>query len=202
MDILWLGPKNEVIEKKLFEEHHDTLTFYEDRLYKDSEILKGKDFVVSFGYRYIIPMDVINLLNKRIINLHISYLPWNKGADPNFWSIVEGTKKGVTIHYIDEGLDTGDIIAQKEVALEPSDTLRTSYTKLVYEIERLFLEKWEDIRINRISVKPQNKSEGSFHYKKDIKLYEDYLIKGWDTPIQQLIGLANKRTNIKQGEGK
>lgn len=46
------------------------------------------------------------------MNLHISYLPWNKGADPNFWSCIDGTPAGVTLHHIDAGVDTGDIIAQ------------------------------------------------------------------------------------------
>ena len=44
----------------------------------------------------------------------MSYLPWNRGADPNFWSILEDTPKGVTIHIMDESIDTGDILYQKD----------------------------------------------------------------------------------------
>ncbi|MCL0081308.1 hypothetical protein M1N64_03665 [Peptococcaceae bacterium] len=44
----------------------------------------------------------------RAINLHISFLPWNRGADPNFWSFIENAPVGVSIHYLDEGIDTGD----------------------------------------------------------------------------------------------
>src|SRR3989338_5004694 len=67
------------------------------------------DFIISYGYSYIIKKDIINQYKDKIINMHISFLPYNRGADPNFWSFIEDTPKGVTIHYIDEGIDTGDI---------------------------------------------------------------------------------------------
>ena len=75
-------------------------------------------FLVSYGYRHILRKNILELLPNRAVNLHISYLPWNKGADPNFWSFVEDTPKGCTIHYLDEGVDTGDIIAQKEIEFD------------------------------------------------------------------------------------
>ena len=57
---------------------------------------------------------MLDQINYRAINLHISYLPWNRGADPNLWSAV-GMPKGVTIHYINDGFDTGDILFQKAI---------------------------------------------------------------------------------------
>lgn len=192
MRVLWLGPSNDMIKQKLFEKYNDTIIFFEEKLQEKSEILDMVDFIVSFGYRYLIPAEIINMFKRRTVNLHISYLPWNRGADPNFWSIVEDTKKGVTIHYVDENLDTGDIIVQKEVALENSDTLRTSYERLIKEIEELFIREWINIRTNINTGKAQDKSEGSFHYVKDKKKYADYLDKGWDTPVLHLIGIAKK----------
>ena len=62
------------------------------------------DLVISFGYRHIISQDQINNSTAPIINLHVSYLPWNKGAHPNFWSHFDCTPSGVTIHEVDEGL--------------------------------------------------------------------------------------------------
>ena len=73
------------------------------------------EWVVSYGYSHIIKQDMIDKAKNPIINLYISYLPFNKGADPNFWSWLENTLKGVTIHQIDKGIDTGDILIQKEV---------------------------------------------------------------------------------------
>jgi len=73
------------------------------------------DWIVSHGYRHIVPPEVVARFRDRMVNLHISLLPWNRGADPNLWSFVEGTPSGVTVHYMDEGVDTGDVIAQREL---------------------------------------------------------------------------------------
>jgi len=104
------------------------------------------DFVISYRYRHMVNRSIIEYLNGKIINLHISLLPWNRGADPNLWSFLEDTPKGVTIHYIDEGLDTGEILVQKDVSYDMNDTLRSSYNRLSATIEDLFRIYWPDIR--------------------------------------------------------
>ena len=50
---------------------------------------------------------------KTLINLHISYLPYNRGSYPNYWSFKENTPNGVSIHHIDDGIDTGPVLVQK-----------------------------------------------------------------------------------------
>lgn len=72
------------------------------------------DWIISYGYRHIIPEEIIKKTKNPIINLHISYLPFNRGSHPNYWSFKEKTPKGVTIHFIDKGIDTGPILCQKE----------------------------------------------------------------------------------------
>lgn len=145
------------------------------------------DLIISFGYRFIIKEDVIKSYQGKIINLHISYLPWNKGADPNVWSFLENTPKGVTIHYIDEGIDTGDILFQMKVDFnEQKETLSSSYTKLQNEIMMLFKENWDSIK--RLNFYPQKQvGEGSIHFIKDWEKIS-FLIdeKGWETPIIEL----------------
>ena len=64
--------------------------------------VKNFEIIILFGYKYKISKNILNKFKKSIINLHISYLPWNKGADPNFWSFFDNTPKGVTIHKIDK----------------------------------------------------------------------------------------------------
>jgi methionyl-tRNA formyltransferase len=151
------------------------------------------DFIVSYGYRHIIKKDVLLRYTDRAINLHIAYLPWNRGADPNFWSFVEGTPKGVTIHYLDEGIDTGDIIAQKQVTFSESDTLRTSYDKLQEEIQALFKDNWASIRTGECSRKKQE-GKGTFHRLKDKERLSHLLSRGWDTPITVLEEYARVRS--------
>ena len=72
------------------------------------------DLIVSFGYRHILRSDFINKCGCPIANLHISYLPFNRGAHPNFWSFYDDTPSGVSIYLIDEGIDTGPILFQKK----------------------------------------------------------------------------------------
>jgi methionyl-tRNA formyltransferase len=98
------------------------------------------DFIVSYNYKYMIQEDVLELFHNRAINLHISFLPWNRGAGPNLWSFVEDTAKGVTIHKLDAGLDTGDILLQRECRFDAkSETFASTYDKLHREMRKLFL---------------------------------------------------------------
>ncbi len=144
------------------------------------------DFIVSYGYRHIIKKDILDMYNGRAVNLHISYLPWNRGADPNFWSFVENTPKGVTIHYLDEGVDTGDIIVQKQVEFLDTETLKSSYDKLQSEIQKLFKDNWYRIRLGECNRIKQIGS-GTCHRMKEKEPLMYLLNKGWDTPVSKLL---------------
>ncbi len=147
------------------------------------------DFVVSYRYRHILPAEVIRHLEGKIINLHISLLPWNRGADPNLWSFLDDTPKGCTIHYMDEGLDTGDIIAQQELTFSPTgETLATTYRKLDDAMLDLFTRTWPRLMAGKAGRKKQEPG-GSIHRGKDKKKYESLLKEnGWDTAISEIIG--------------
>lgn len=147
------------------------------------------DFIISFGYRHLLAPDVLNKMENRAINLHISLLPWNRGADPNLWSFVDATPKGVSIHYIDEGIDTGDLIVQKEVSFDhpENETLTTTYCTLQTAIDQLLREHWDAIRAGRCPRLRQS-GEGSLHHSKDRQNVLKRLTKGWDTPVKVLTG--------------
>jgi methionyl-tRNA formyltransferase len=143
-------------------------------------------FLVSYGYRHILKQNVLELFPGRAINLHISYLPWNKGADPNFWSFMEDTPKGVTIHYLDEGVDTGDIIVQEKVNFNTGqETLASSYEKLQTTIQKLFKENWHDIKSGKCKRQKQA-GKGSLHKVKDKDALSHLLTDGWNTPLSVL----------------
>lgn len=148
------------------------------------------DFIVSYGYRHIIKEPVLSAFKDRIINLHISLLPWNRGADPNFWSWFDDTPKGVTIHQIDEGLDTGPILLQDTVRFLPEDTLSTSWERLRCSVEVLFRENWHSIRRQAITPRPQV-SAGTYHRSSGKTPHWDRLPKGYDTPCYEVTGLRN-----------
>ena len=114
MRTLWLGPVSEEA-KRYLDSKNDEVFFTQDPVGPDSVVLQKSDFIVSFGYRHILPLGVLQCYLKRAINIHISYLPWNRGADPNLWSFLEDTPKGVSIHYLTEKIDAGDILCQEEI---------------------------------------------------------------------------------------
>ena len=147
------------------------------------------DYLISFGYRYIISKEILNYFKEKAINFHISYLPWNKGADPNLWSILENTPKGVTIHQIEEGLDTGKVVCQKEIFFDSNETFKSTYEKLNNAIVQLFTENWANIKNNKLKKYPQ-KGKGSYHRSLDKNEYMDLFIDGWDTKIKDLEGKA------------
>jgi len=121
------------------------------------------DIAISVYFGYIFRKSFINLFTKGCINLHPAYLPYNRGAYPNVWSIVDGTPAGVTLHYIDEGIDSGDIIAQKEVEVLPVDTGESLYRRLESASIDLFHETWPRICCGEICCQPQRGGEGTFH---------------------------------------
>jgi methionyl-tRNA formyltransferase len=144
-------------------------------------------FLISYNYRFLIKPEIIRLLPRRIINLHISYLPWNRGAHPNLWSFLEDTPKGVTIHFVDPGLDTGEILVQKEMAIdETKETLKSSYDTLHSAIRELFINHWDLIKNGKITPHPQP-AGGSKHSVKDFGPIKHILgQEGWNIPITEL----------------
>ncbi len=124
---------------------------------------------ISVMFGYIIPADLLSIIPKGCINLHLSLLPYNKGAFPNVWSIVDETPAGVTLHFINEGIDTGDIIAQREVPVEPVDTGATLYRKLEESAFTLFVKTWPLIKTGNIHRKKQRRDEGTFHRLREVQ---------------------------------
>lgn len=124
------------------------------------------DLAVSYTYRYILPQKVLDALGNNAVNLHNSFLPWNRGADPNIWSIIDGTPRGVTLHYMDAGLDSGDIIAQAVVPYKREDTLETSYGRLDLEAKKLFKDAFRYYPFWRAMGK-KAEGKGTYHSKKD-----------------------------------
>jgi methionyl-tRNA formyltransferase len=146
---------------------------------------------VSHGYRLILRSDVLDRIP--IVNLHIAYLPFNRGADPNLWSVLEDTPAGVTIHHMDEGVDTGDIIARRRVALDDAtDTLASAYARLQEAMAELFREQWPAISAGTAARTPQP-AGGTSHRVADRAAVEHLLTGGWDTPIGQLRGASAPR---------
>ena len=149
-------------------------------------------FVVSYNYKHIIPDEVLNLLKDKIINCHISCLPYNRGSAPNFFSFYENTPKGVTIHVMDQGLDTGDILLQREVVFdEEKETFASSYNTLIQTMNRLLLDNWDALKSNRINPVPQS-GNPTVHTMRELHVLSEKYPFVWEDTI----GAWKKKYNL------
>ena len=152
---------------------------------KMTKSLFKKQFIliISFGYKKIIPDSIISKLDQPIINLHMSYLPYNKGAHPNFWSFMENTPKGVSIHEVNKNLDGGPIILRKKIIFKnlKKHTLKSTYNLLFREIENLFIKNFSKI-LNKKYKKIFYRSKGTIHLRRDLPKK----IKSWNIKITDL----------------
>lgn len=174
---------NDAYEKLCALEGKDNVVKFTNKL--TPEIVKDLEpsFAVSFNYKHIVKADVIDCLKGKIINLHVSYLPYNKGASPNFFSFMENTPKGVTIHKLEAGLDSGDILLQKELEFDESkETFKTSYDKLINEITSLLIDNWKDLKDGKIASKTQTEG-GSCHKMSDLESYNKISPIDWNDTI-------------------
>jgi methionyl-tRNA formyltransferase len=108
--------------------------------YNISELFNytNEEILLSVGYRFIIPENIFSI-PPYAINIHPSLLPKYKGAYSGFAIIENGeSQTGITAHFIDEGIDTGDIINQQVINLDLSDTVSTMSRK-VMQLEPLFI---------------------------------------------------------------
>ena len=148
------------------------------------------DIIVSYSFRWLLPEEVFTFPRLGTVNAHIGYLPWNRGADPNFWSHAEGTPTGVSLHYIDKGIDTGALGAQEVVGFGEDDTLRTSYDTLHARM-RALLGIWWPALVAGQAPRVTQKPGGTLHLRKDLEPFRHVLARrGWDTPIREVAALA------------
>ena len=158
------------------------------------EMVKGlmPSLIVSFNYRHRIPKDVLDYMGDRVINLHTSLLPYNRGSSPNFFSFLEDTPKGVTIHLVDENLDTGNILIQKELFFdEEKETFASTYARLLEEIKTLFKDNWPAIKAGSITPVRQT-GQGSVHRMKELDEIRRETPFDWDTVIADFKRLRSR----------
>jgi len=118
--------------------------------------------IIVVGYGRIIPQWMIDLPRFGNINLHASLLPKYRGAAPIQWAIANGeTITGVTTMRIDAGLDTGDILLQKEVAIETTDTALTLAPKLAAIGADLMIETLSGLEFESLHARSQDNAQAT-----------------------------------------
>ena len=120
-------------------------------LYENCKVLdflkhEEPDLIVLAGFLWLVPSDIVSAFEKKIINIHPALLPKYGGKGMYGNRVHEAVKKngeketGITIHYVDEKFDNGDIIFQKSVKINPGDTPDDIASK-VHDLEYIFYPK-------------------------------------------------------------
>lgn len=193
MKVLILSPYPQGLLPAL-EAFFDEFTITTDIISAEYCIREKFDYLISYGYRHIIAQDVIDLFECKAINLHISLLPFCRGAHPVFWSIFEGHPLGVTIHLLDAGLDTGNILFQQITPLcfEDGESFASLHKKLRRSIELLFEHNWKYLRTGECHGWKQQ-GPPTIHRSKEISYWLALMPKQWDTPVSDFCRLAGIR---------
>ncbi len=127
--------------------------------FRDQLMAIQPDAIIVVGYGRIIPQWMIDLPRLGNLNLHASLLPKYRGAAPIQWAIAGGESvTGVTTMRIDAGLDTGDILLQREIPIEPSDTAETLGPRLASMGADLMVETLRGLESGLVRPAPQDDS--------------------------------------------
>ncbi|HPZ81447.1 MAG TPA: methionyl-tRNA formyltransferase [Candidatus Atribacteria bacterium] len=132
-------------------------------------VLRGvsPEIIVVAAYGQILRQDLLAIPQRGAVNVHASLLPSFRGADPIRWALLRGEKEtGVTIMLMDEGIDTGPVLAQEKVAIERDDNYQSLTEKLGREGGKLLVETLPRWVRGEISLRPQ---EGEVSYAPVLK---------------------------------
>ena len=135
---------------------------------EQSELYARDDLVlVSLEFDRLLP--VARYRSQQLFNIHFSALPKFRGMYTSAWPILQGeTESGVTLHVIDEGIDTGDVIAQARFPLDPEDTARDLYLEYIQHGTRLFQGNIAALLAGRYERRPQQESGASYYSRASI----------------------------------
>ncbi len=151
------------------------------------------DLTILAWWPYILKEPVIRLARQGCLNFHPSYLPYNRGKHYNFWNLVEDVPFGVTIHFVDTGIDTGDIAFQSLISKTWEDTGKSLYDKAQVEMVRLFVDSFPLIKSGQIPRVPQNLAIGSFHRGSELDVASQVFLDHKYT-ARELLNLLRART--------
>ncbi len=122
----------------------------------------GAELAVVVAYGKILPKAVLEALPRGCINVHASLLPKYRGAAPVQWSVIHAeTETGVAIMQLDEGMDTGPVLMERRIAIDPAETSGELLARLSPVGAEALLEAIDGIRAGTLVPKPQDHASSS-----------------------------------------
>lgn len=150
---------------KVLAQKYNIEVFQPIKIREDYERLEQlqPDLIVTCAYGQILPKEVLSIPDCGAVNVHASLLPKYRGSAPIQWAILNGdAKTGITLIYMDEGMDSGDIIALAECDIASGDDVGILHDKLSALGASLLKEKLEDILVKKVKAVPQKHEEATF----------------------------------------
>jgi methionyl-tRNA formyltransferase len=143
-----------------------TPTFLKDSAEQDAFAVLGLDAAVVVAYGLLLPKPILAAPRLGCLNIHASLLPRWRGAAPIQRALMAGdTETGVTIMQMDEGLDTGPMLLQERVSIEPDDDAGVLHDKLASAGARLILRALDGLSAGALTVQPQPSSGATYAAK-------------------------------------
>ena len=192
-------PKSQKIGKKIINlcKKLKIKIFYLEKKISKEFLLKFKtfeiDYMLSIYWPYILKENFFSLPKNGTINFHLSYLPFNRGKNPNIWPIIDGSPAGVSLHLMNKKVDEGDIICQSKIKIDIIDNAEKVYKKLAKEIIKLFIKNWNNIKSKKITRKKQKNKSLLTHTSKHFKDLSRIKMNKKIYPIE-LINLLRAKT--------
>jgi len=149
---------HEAIENELFISHLNNLevSYYFDSINQKLELVNefNPQYLFSIYYRNIISSEILKIVNNKAINAHPSLLPDYKGTMSSVWAILNGEKiTGITYHFMNSGIDTGNILHQISLKIYPNDTAFSLYNRLISLFTSNFSKMVDKLKSGDIGVK-------------------------------------------------
>lgn len=145
------------------------------------------DAIVATNWRTWIPPNIFAMPRHGTLNVHDSLLPAYAGFAPLNWALINGEKEvGVTTHMMDADLDCGDIVLQRAVPVEPTDTATDLFHKTLEVFGPITVDSLELIASGKAKWTPQDRSRASFFHKRSV---EDGRID-WTWPAEDIANLV------------
>lgn len=158
-----------------------------------SSLPSAVDLGVLAWWPKILKRPLLESPRHGFINTHPSLLPYNRGKHYNFWALVDQSPFGVTLHRVDSGVDTGDIVAQQEIPYDWCDNGGTLYEKSQAAMVSLFCQTYPTLRTGHFHSKPQSTDFGSFHHSSEIDRASKIDLDG-TYRARELLNLLRART--------
>lgn len=128
------------------------------------DIVNAKpDVIITCAYGQIVSKEILDIPKYGCINIHASLLPKYRGGAPIHYALINGEEEtGVTLMYMDEGMDTGDMLVRNSVKIEEDDNIETLSNKLSVLGSKMIIKYLEDIIKGNIKRIKQDSSKASF----------------------------------------